>query len=391
MSRSLVAEIVAAVEGVVGAARPISLHEPEFKGNEWAYVKDCIDTGWVSSAGAYVPRFEQALCDFTGSPFAVAVVNGTAALQVALLLCGVTRGDEVLIPTLTFIATANAVSYTGATPHFIDSEERTLGVDPDALASHLDEIAELRDGACFNRHTGARIRALVPMHTFGHPVRIDELMALCARWGIIVIEDAAESLGSTCHGRHAGTFGQLACLSFNGNKIVTTGGGGAILTADPGLARRARHLVTTARVQHAWSFIHDEVGYNYRMPNLNAALGCAQIERLASFVERKRDLAARYIAAFEGVTGARIMREPEGTSSNYWLNAVLLDPDAASARDAVLETTNGRRIMTRPVWTLMHTLPMYASAPRATLPIAEDIERRLINVPSSASLQPAHG
>lgn len=390
MHRSLVEQVVTAVERVVGAHRPVALHEPAFEGREWEYVKDCLDTGWVSSAGQYVPRFERALCDYTGSPFAIAVVNGTAALQVALRLAGVEAGDEVLIPTLTFIATANAVAYVGAVPHFVDSEEATLGIDPDALAAHLATVAEMRDGACINRRTGARIRALVPMHTFGHPTRIDALVEICERHGLVLVEDAAESLGTTYRGRHAGTFGRLACLSFNGNKIVTTGGGGAILTADPELARRARHLVTTARVAHAWSFVHDEVGYNYRLPNLNAALGCAQLESLPAFVERKRRVAARYLEAFEGVRGARVVREPEGAHSNYWLNAVLLDRDAACQRDAVLAETNGRGIMTRPVWTLMHRLPMYAGAPRAELAVAEDIERRLVNVPSSATLEAPH-
>ena len=391
MGGSVVDDVVAAVERVVGDARPVALHEPAFEGNEWQYVKECIDTGWVSSAGTYVQRFERGLCDFTGSPFAVAVVNGTAALQVALQVAGVKRGDEVLVPTLTFIATANAVSYTGAAPHFVDSEEATLGVNPDTLSAHLANVAEMRGGECFNRKTGARIRALVPMHTFGHPVRIEELTAICERYGIILVEDAAESLGSTLNGQHAGTFGRLACLSFNGNKIVTTGGGGAILTSDPELARHARHLVTTAKVPHNWSFMHDEVGYNYRLPNINSALGCAQLESLPSFVERKRRVAARYIEAFEGIKGARVMREPEGARSNYWLNAVLLDRGIAGGRDAVLEATNARGIMTRPVWTLMHRLPMYSGAPRADLSCAEDIERRLVNVPSSATLEKAHG
>lgn len=390
MERSLVDDVVAAVERVVGAARPVALHEPAFEGREWEYVKDCIDTGWVSSAGQYVPRFERALCDYTGAPFAVAVVNGTAALQVALRLAGVVPGDEVLIPSLTFIATANAVSYCGAVPHLVDSEEGTLGVDPDALAAHLAEIAEVRAGGCVNRRTGAAIRALVPMHTFGHPVRIEALSEVCRRFGILLVEDAAESLGTTYRGQHAGTFGALACLSFNGNKIATTGGGGAVLTADPALARHARHLVTTARVAHDWSFLHDEVGYNYRMPNLNAALGCAQMESLPGFVERKRRVADRYLASFAGVRGARVMREPDGARSNYWLNAVLLDREAACHRDAVLAETNRRGIMTRPVWTLMHRLPMYANAPRADLSAAEDIERRLVNVPSSATLDASH-
>ena len=387
MGRRIVNDILAAVEHVVGPTRPVALHEPTFEGNEWAYVKECIDTGWVSSAGTYVERFERAVCDYTGAPFAIAVVNGTAALHVALRVAGVTPGDEVLIPTLTFIATANAVSYTGATPHFVDSHEKTLGIDPDALAKYLADIADVKAGQCVNRRTGARIGALVPMHTFGHPVRIDELAAICREYGITLVEDAAESLGTTFNGQHPGTFGELGCLSFNGNKIVTTGGGGAILTADPELARRARHLATTARVRHDWSFIHDEVGYNYRLPNINAALGCAQLESLPSFVERKRRVAARYFDAFRSVKGARMMCEPEGARSNYWLNCILLEQANGTDRDEVLAVTNARGIMTRPVWTLMHRLPMYSAAPRADLSGAEDIERRLVNVPSSASLE----
>ena len=390
MGRTVVDDILAAVEHVVGPARPVALHEPAFEGNEWQYVKECIDTGWVSSAGAFVERFERGVCDYTGSPFAIAVVNGTAALHVALRVAEVTAGDEVLIPTLTFIATANAVSYTGATPHFVDSHEKTLGVDPKALAAHLADIAEVKNGQCVNRRTGARIMALVPMHTFGHPVRIEELAAICREYSIIMIEDAAESLGTTYNGQHAGTFGEMSCLSFNGNKIVTTGGGGAILTGDPELARRVRHLATTARVRHDWSFIHDEVGYNYRLPNINAALGCAQLESLPSFVERKRGVAAHYFEAFRHIKGARMMCEPEGARSNYWLNCVLLDRENAGDRDAVLAATNERGIMTRPVWTLMHRLPMYSAAPRADLSGAEDIERRLVNVPSSAGLEKSY-
>jgi perosamine synthetase len=293
----VVQAVLEATRRVVPArAGSVALHEPEFRGNEWAYLRECLDTGWVSSVGKFVDRFEAMLVEATGAKHAIAVVNGTAALHACLLLAGVQRHDEVLIPTLTFIATANAVSYIGAVPHFVDSTTRTLGVDAEKLEAHLRAIAEVRDGACRNRATDAVIRALVPMHTFGHPADLDELAALCERWKLVLVEDAAESLGSRYKGRHTGTVGRVAALSFNGNKPVTTGGGGAILTDDPALAKRAKHLTTTARVAHRWSFLHDEVGYNYRLPNLNAALGCAQLERFPDILARKRLLAARYIA-----------------------------------------------------------------------------------------------
>jgi len=379
--------ISAAVRAVVPASRTcVGLHEPEFRGNEWVYVKECLDSGWVSSVGKYVDRFESMLRDFTGAAHVVATVNGTAALHICLQLVGVQRGDEVLIPTLTFIATANAVSYIGATPHFVDSEARTLGVDASKLEVYLRESAEIRDGSCRNRRTGAVIRALMPVHTFGHPVDLDAIVELCARWRIALVEDAAESLGSLYRGRHTGNFGRVAGLSFNGNKIVTTGGGGAILTNDPETGRRAKHLTTTARVAHRWAFIHDEVGYNYRLPNLNAALGCAQIERLSEFLERKRRLAERYIEAFRDVAGVTVMREPDNCRSNYWLNALLLDKAEQAALDAILTALNDAGLMVRPVWTLMHRLPMYATCPRMDLSCAEMLEQRIVNLPSSPFL-----
>lgn len=365
---------------------PIPLHEPRFAGNEWSYLKECIDTGWVSSVGKFVDRFEQQLAEFTGVKRAVAVVNGTAALHVCLQLVGVERDDEVLVPALTFIATANAVSYCGAIPHFVDSEERTLGLDPVRLAAYLDDIAEARPTGCFNRFTGRRIKAVVPMHTFGHPVDLDPLVELCNRWQIELVEDAAESLGSYYKGRHTGNAGRVAALSFNGNKVITTGGGGAILTNDEALGKRAKHITTTARVSHQWSFIHDEVGYNYRLPNLNAALGCAQMEQLPGFLSAKQSLAKKYAAAFTGLAGARFFTGPEFAVSNYWLNVLLLDQPDRAVRDAILAATNGAGFMTRPVWTLMHQLPMYAACPCDQLPVATSIEARLINLPSSASL-----
>lgn len=376
-----------AVRSVLGRpSNTLALHEPEFAGREWDYVKECIDTGWVSSVGSFVDRFERDLAAYTGAAHAIATSNGTSALHICLLLAGVQPGDEVLMPTLTFIATANAASYAGAVPHFVDSETGSLGVDAAKLDVHLRDAAHLVDGVCVNRRTGSPIRALVVMHVFGHPADLDALVAVAQRWNLVLIEDAAESLGSTYHGRHTGNAGRLAALSFNGNKVVTTGGGGAVLTNDAALGRRAKHLTTTARTPHRWNFLHDEVGYNYRLPNLNAALGCAQLERLPSMVERKRRLAARYDAAFAAVPGVTFLREPAGTSSNYWLNAIVLDADRAGRRDDLLAALNDAGYMSRPVWTLMHRLPMYAACPRADLTLAEQMETRVINLPSSPKL-----
>lgn len=364
----------------------ISLHEPSFAGNEWAYVKECLDTGWVSSVGKFVDRFEEELAAYTGVKRAIAVVNGTAALHVCLLLADVKPGDEVLMPALTFIATANAISYCEAIPHFIDSEEATLGVDPRKLNIYLEEIAEQRPDGCYNRLSGKRIKAIVPMHTFGHPVDIDSLVEVCQRFDITLIEDAAESLGSFYKGRHTGQSGLLSALSFNGNKTITTGGGGAILTNDEELGRLAKHITTTAKVPHRWEFNHDMVGYNYRMPNINAALGCAQLEQLPGFLAAKRDLAERYRKAFTGIPGICFFTEPANCQSNYWLNTLLLNNECAGQRDALLEATNDLGIMTRPAWTLMNKLPMFAGCPKMDLSVAECLEQRLINIPSSTML-----
>jgi perosamine synthetase len=380
-------QVLAAVRRVVGeSASPIALHEPEFAGREWEYVKECLDTGWVSSVGAFVDRFERDIADFTGVSHAVATSNGTSALHVCLLLAGVRPGDEVLMPALTFIATANAVSYAGATPHFVDSEPISLGVDAARLDTYLEQHAQIVNDACVNRRTGTPIRALVVMHVFGHPADLDSLDAVARRWRLVLVEDAAESLGSTYRGRHTGNVGRLSALSFNGNKIATTGGGGAILTNDTALARRAKHLTTTARTPHRWSFLHDEVGYNYRLPNLNAALGCAQLERLPSMMARKRMLAARYAEAFSALSGLRFLREPPGTISNYWLNSIVLDSPDERLRDEFLAILNDAGYMARPVWTLMHKLPMYAGCPRMDLQVAESMEAGIVSLPSSARL-----
>lgn len=383
----LAAEVVERVEAVVGtASRPVPLHAPEFAGAEWEMVKDCLDTGWVSSVGTYVDRFEAKVARLCGAAHGVAVVNGTAALQIALQVAGVQPGDEVLVPSLTFVATANAVRHAGGVPHFVDSAEDTLGIDPQALESHLRRVARRGRGGPVNRETGAPIRAVVPMHVFGHPMDMDGLLAMAESWSLTVVEDAAEALGSVYRGRLCGSLGRIAALSFNGNKIVTTGGGGAIVTNDPTLARRAKHLTTTAKLPHRWAFDHDEVGYNYRLPNINAALGCAQLEQLPQRRASKRRLAELYLSAFEGLDEAAIFLEPSGCESNYWLNTLVLSPGLAHQRDALLDRLNDAGLQCRPVWTPMHRLAMYRDCPRASLPVTEDLVGRIINLPSSAAL-----
>jgi perosamine synthetase len=364
------------------------LHKPCFDGNEWTYLKECLDSSYVSSVGSFVPRFEKQVAEAAGTAHAVAVMNGTAALRVCLLLAGVARGDEVLAPALTFVATANAISYCGAVPHFVDSDLRTLGVDPRRLGEYLRRSTVRRGDDLVNPRTGRRIKALMPMHSFGHPVDMEPLLALAAEFGLFVIEDAAESLGSRYKGQPTGGLARLGAFSFNGNKIVTTGGGGAITTDDAELAQAAKHLTTTAKLPHPWAFIHDRVGYNYRMPNLNAAVGCAQLEQLPDFLAAKRALAERYRGALADVPGVSFVVEPPFARSNYWLNALLLDAGHAAERDALLARSNAEGLATRPVWTLMHHLPMYADCPRMELPVAEDIARRLVNLPSGAGLAP---
>lgn len=384
-SSALADAIIGATRRAIGTDRA-TLHEPWFGGNEWNYLRECLDTRFVSSVGSFVDRFEADLAAFTGAAHAVAVVNGTAALQVALRLVGVSAGEEVLSPALTFAATSAAIAYCGATPHFLDSDERTLGLDPAAAREYLTRVTEMRGGVCVNRDTGRAIRAIVPMHCFGHPVDLDGLLALAHDFRLEIVEDAAESLGSYYHGRHTGTAGRLGTLSFNGNKTITTGGGGAILTNDRELARRAKHLTTTAKVAHRWEYRHDELGYNYRMPNLNAALGCAQLEQLPGLLAAKRRLHERYLAEFEGVSGARILREPARCASNFWLQALVLDSEHEQERDELLAATNDAGVMTRPVWALNHRLPAFEGAPRMPLRVAESLERRVINLPSSAQL-----
>ena len=384
---TLSADLMARLASVLGKpVAPVALHEPEFEGNEWNYVKECIDTRWVSSVGKYVDEFELRLAEFTGAKHAIAVSNGTAALQVALRVAGVGAGDEVFVPALTFVATANAVSHCGAIPHFVDSDPNTFGMCPDALVQHLEAIAEPVAGGYINRQTGRRLGAIVPMHVFGHPAKIEALLAVAERYKLPLVEDAAESLGSWIGDRHTGTFGQTGVLSFNGNKIITTGGGGAILTNDSILARHIKHLTTTAKLPHRWEFVHDEIAYNYRLPNLNAALGCAQLEQLPGMLSRKRELAMVYREAFFGARNFDFVDEPDGCVSNYWLNAIRLKCSDLEQRNALLETVIEGGYQCRPVWRLLSSLPMYLSCPRAVLVVAGELEKSLINLPSSPSL-----
>ncbi len=365
--------------------KTLPLHQPLFAGNEWAYVKECLDAGWVSSVGQFVDRFEAALASRAGTSHAVAVVNGTAALDLALKILGVKAGDEVIAPSLTFIATVNAIAYQGATPLFLDVEEATCGLDPDGLRAFLDRATDMRGGVCVRRASGRRIAACVPMHALGHPMRIEPLLAACVERGIPVIEDAAEALGSTWRGRPLGSFGTIGALSFNGNKIMTTGGGGALVTNDAALARRAKHLSTQAK-SDVHAFWHDAVGFNYRLPNVNAALGCAQLEQLDGFVARKREIAALYRKSLAG-SPLRPVEEPEGSRSNYWLNTVLAPSPEVQIR--VLKALNSRGFGSRPLWAPAHRQPMYADCPRADMTVTDRLWRTAVSLPSSASLTDA--
>ena len=386
MSAELAGAILDACRKVLPAHRPLALHEPVLGDAEQRLVEECLRSGWVSTAGPYVERFESELCAVTGACHAIAVVNGTAALHAALLVAGVRAGDEVLVPTLTFVATANAVAYCGAIPHFVDASAKTLGVEAQALDRYLSEHAMHSGAATLNRTTQRPLRALVVMHTFGHPADMDALRALADRWRLVLIEDAAESLGSTYQGKHTGTIGAIGTLSFNGNKIVTTGGGGAILINDDVLAKRARHLCTTARVSAGWNFVHDEIGYNYRLPSLNAALGLAQLEQLPRLLAAKRALAHRYAEVFATVPGVRFFKPESMDTSNHWLNTLILDESNAGAREQILACLNADGLYARPAWTPMHRLPMYQDCPRMPLPVADTLARCIVNLPSSPAL-----
>jgi len=360
----------------------IPLHEPLFIGNEIKYLQECIETNFVSSVGPFVDRFEKMIEEFTGATKAVVCVNGTNALHLALNLVGVKQDDEVLTQPLTFVATANAIAYCSAHPVFIDVSKKTLGMDPGKLEDFLIKYGRISEKGCVNKFSGRRIKACVPMHTFGHPVEIEDIRDICNHYQLELIEDAAESLGSKYKSKHTGTFGKFGILSFNGNKTVTTGGGGMILTDDLKLGIRAKHLTTQAKTLHPWEFIHDEIGYNYRMPNINAALGCAQLENIQFYLKRSRELASQYKNFFEK-TDIKFLSEPENCESNYWLNAIFLKD--RTERDSFLEYTNNLGIRTRPAWKLMNELPMFRDCLTSDISNARVIENTLVNLPSSVT------
>ena len=369
------------VHQLFGTEETVPLHAPLFIGNEKKYLNECIDTTFVSSVGKFVDRFEEEVAAYTGAKRAVVCVSGTNALHMAMMLVGVEREDEVLTQALTFIATCNAISYIGAHPVFIDVDMETLGLSPNAVKAWLEKNAELKNGICYNKRTGRRVKACVPMHTFGHPVKIDELVQICNEWHIELVEDAAESIGSLYKGKHTGTFGKVGAISFNGNKTITTGGGGMLLFQDEELGKFAKHLTTQAKVPHRWAFVHDQIGYNYRMPNINAALGCAQLENLERYVENKRETAKIYADFFKNVPDITFFTEPENCRSNYWLNVVMLKDKAA--QQEFLEYTNDHGVMTRPVWELMNRLEMFKHCENDGLKNTEWLADRIVNIPSS--------
>ena len=373
------------IHQLFGTEETVPLHAPLFIGNEKKYLEECIDTTFVSSVGKFVDRFEADMAAYTGAKKAVVCVSGTNALHMALMLVGVERDDEVLTQALTFIATCNAVSYIGAHPVFIDVDRDTLGLSPRAVKDWLVKNAELRNGACYNKRTGRRVKACVPMHTFGHPVKIDELVTVCNEWHIELVEDAAESIGSLYKGRHTGTFGKVGAISFNGNKTITTGGGGMLLFQDEELGKLAKHLTTQAKVPHRWAFVHDHIGYNYRMPNINAALGCAQLENIERYVENKRETARIYADFFKDMPDITFFTEPEDCRSNYWLNVVMLKDKAA--QQEFLEYTNDHGVMTRPVWELMNRLEMFKRCETDGLENTRWLADRIVNIPSSVRLK----
>ena len=362
----------------------VPLSVPKFIGNEKNYLYECIDTTFVSSVGKFVDRFEEDMAAYTGAKRAVVCVSGTNALHMAMMLAGVERDDEVLTQALTFIATCNAISYIGACPVFIDVDKQTMGLSPDAVKAWLFTHAEVKGGQCYNKQTGRRIKACVPMHTFGHPVRIEELAAICAEWHVELVEDAAESIGSRYKGKHTGLFGKVGVLSFNGNKTITTGGGGMLLFNDEALGAMAKHLTTQAKVPHRWEFRHDHIGYNYRMPNINAALGCAQLEHLDEYVADKRATATAYAEFLKQVDDIQFFTEPENCFSNYWLNAVILKDH--EAQQGFLQYSNDHGVMTRPIWELMSRLPMFEHCQHDELENTVFFADRVVNIPSSVRL-----
>ena len=385
ISRTLPRDVMGAIRRVIGSSTA-ALHVPSFEGNELIYLKECLDSTYVSSIGKFVDRFENDLASYTGAKYAISVVNGTAALQIALKLAGVQDNDEVLVPALTFVATVNAVTYCNGVPHFIDSDSQTLGMDALKLREYLTSNTSQQSGRCVNLKTGRIISAMVPMHTFGHPSDLDGLLSIAQDYNIVLVEDAAESLGSFYQGQHTGTFGLVGTLSFNGNKTITTGGGGAILTNDKELAQYAKHITTTAKIPHEWEFYHDTIGYNYRMPNLNAALGCAQLEQLSSKIKAKRELFELYRDSFIGIKGVSLFSEPKNCQSNYWLQTLILDVEEIEVRNEILKCTNEVGIMTRPAWSLISEFDHFKDSPRMDLASSRSIANRIVNIPSSPGL-----
>ena len=377
-------KLVEFIQSIYKSKEFIPLHEPKFIGNEKKYLNDCIDSTFVSSVGKYVDRFEKEFALYVGSKYAVATVNGTAALHISLLLADVQRDDEVITQPLTFIATCNAISYCGAKPVFIDVDRDTMGLSPQSLKNFLEENCEVVHKKCINKTTNKTIKACVPMHTFGHPCKIDEIKEICDKWHIALVEDAAESLGSYYKQKHTGTFGKVGAFSFNGNKIITSGGGGVIVTDDENLAKKAKYITTTAKIPHPYEYAHDEIGYNYRMPNLNAALLVAQLEQLDKFLKNKRELAEKYKKFFSASRDIKFVKEPKNASSNYWLQAVILKD--LQTRDEFLEFTNKNGIMTRPIWKLMNELEMFKDAQCANLDNAKYLEQRVVNISSGVNL-----
>ncbi len=374
-------KIVAFIKRLYPNKEYIPLHEPRFIGAEKEYLIDCIDSGFVSSVGEYVNRFEQKITEYTGAKHAVATVNGTAALHVALILAGLKNGDEVITQAVTFIATANAISYCDAKPVFLDSDRETLGLSPEALEQFLNKNCIIKDdGFTYNKKTNNRISACVPMHVFGHPVKIEEICQICGRNNIPVVEDAAESIGSFYKERHTGTFGCMGILSFNGNKTITTGGGGMIITNNEELLKKAKHITTTARISHPWEIMHDKIAFNYRMPNINATLGCAQLEKLPEHIENKRKIAKQYKEFFSSID-IHFVDESSFTRSNYWLNAIIFN--GIEERNAFLEYSNNNGVMTRPIWRLMPDLDMYKNCQTDELLNAKWLADRVVNIPSS--------
>lgn len=371
------------IKSIYNKDKFIPLHEPRFLGNEKKYLSECIDSTFVSSVGKFVDEFEQKIAKYTGTKYAVATANGTLALHISLLLADVDKNTEVITQPLTFVATCNAISYCNAKPIFIDVDRDTMGLSPSALRSFLEKNTKVKNKQCINNKTSKVIKACLPMHSYGHPCRIDKIKEICDEYYIFLIEDAAESIGSLYKHKHTGTFGQLGTVSFNGNKIITAGGGGCIVTNDKILANKAKHLTTTAKVPHKWDFNHDMVGYNYRMPNLNAALLVAQLERLNDFITNKRNLANMYENFFKSMD-YNFFKEPKDSRSNYWLNSIILKDK--THRDKFLEDTNSNGVMTRPIWKLMDELPMFKDAQCDNLKNSKWLEERVVNIPSSVTL-----